>query len=88
MGKWAPGRTKDTIKNMTVKSYGDPGQIDARAAFYVFGSDVLGPMGHELVPFPSEEEARKFLQLHKGKGIKKFGDFDGKFLMNLHKGKF
>jgi copper chaperone NosL len=88
MEKWAPGRPKDTIKNMTVKSYSDPGQIDARSAFYVFGSDVLGPMGHELVPFSSEEEAQKFLQLHKGKGIKRFGDLDGKFIMKLHKGIF
>ena len=88
MEKWAPGRTVETIKSMTVESYPAADQIDGRTAFYVFGSDVLGPMGHELVPFSTEEEAEKFLQEHKGKGMKRFDDVNRKFLMNLHKGIF
>jgi nitrous oxide reductase accessory protein NosL len=31
----------------------------------VIGSDVLGPMGHELVPHDSSEEAREFMADHK-----------------------
>lgn len=88
MEKWAPGRTTDTITTITVESYPGADQIDGRIAFYIFGSDVLGPMGHELVPFSSEKEAQKFMQEHKGKGMKRFDDVDQKFLMNLHKGIF
>ena len=44
-------------------------RIDARKAFYVAGSDVLGPMGHEFVPLASKEDAADFLKDHKGKKV-------------------
>lgn len=49
-------------------------QVDAKAAWFVVGSDVLGPMGHELVPFAREAEAREFLRDHKGKRILRFAE--------------
>ena len=41
-------------------------------AFYVFGSDVIGPMGHELIPFKDEEKAAVFKRDHKGIKILRF----------------
>jgi copper chaperone NosL len=40
--------------------------IPAREAWFVSGSDILGPMGHELVPLASEGEARGFKRDHGG----------------------
>jgi nitrous oxide reductase accessory protein NosL len=48
--------------------------IDARSAWFVIGSDVLGPMGQELIPFAREEEARGFMQDHHGRTVLKFDD--------------
>ena len=48
--------------------------VDAKSAFFVIGSDVLGPMGHELLPFKDQESAQEFLEDHKGKSIIRFQD--------------
>jgi nitrous oxide reductase accessory protein NosL len=52
-----------------VTGYYDQKPIAASAAFFVKGSDVYGPMGHELVAFVSEEESQEFLQDHAGEEI-------------------
>jgi copper chaperone NosL len=44
-------------------------RIDAKKAFFVTGSDVLGPMGHEFVPLSNREDAAEFLKDHKGRRI-------------------
>ena len=48
--------------------------IDARDAFFVSGSNVMGPMGPELVPIGKESDAKTFLEDHAGKAILTFGD--------------
>ena len=48
--------------------------IDARRAFFISGSDVLGPMGGELIPVSLEAQAKTFLEDHKGKTLLKFGE--------------
>jgi nitrous oxide reductase accessory protein NosL len=48
--------------------------VEAKTAYYVIGSDVLGPMGHELLPFKDQESAQEFLEDHKGKSIIRFQD--------------
>lgn len=47
-------------------------QIDAKSAFYVVGSNVMGPMGNELIPFKDETSAKDFSKDHGGKKILKF----------------
>ena len=46
--------------------------IKAEDAFFVIGSDVYGPMGHELIPFASKAAAEEFLKDHKGRRIVQF----------------
>ncbi len=46
--------------------------IDGKTAYYVTGSDVIGPMGHEFVPLASEEAAHSFLKDHKGSTVFRF----------------
>ena len=48
--------------------------IEAKNAFFVIGSEVYGPMGHELIPFVSRSDAEAFKKDHKGKRILKFED--------------
>jgi copper chaperone NosL len=68
-GKYTPGKTADNIKTIFVTDYYEVELIEAKTAFYVMGSDVLGPMGHELLPFKDQESAQEFLEDHKGKSI-------------------
>jgi copper chaperone NosL len=73
-GKYHPGQTAVDITAVYVTDYYSLEMIDAKQAFYVAGSDVLGPMGNELIPVGREPEARTFLSDHKGKSLLKFGE--------------
>lgn len=57
--------------------------IDHDKAFYVLGSDVLGPMGHELIPFKSAERAKIFLIDHRGQKIIRFSQITPELLDKL-----
>ena len=48
--------------------------VDALTAWYVSGSDVLGPMGPEFIPFGEEGAAREFLRDHRGTGLHRFAE--------------
>ncbi|RXJ69692.1 hypothetical protein CRV08_03025 [Halarcobacter ebronensis] len=64
--------SKDLISKILVTDYYSQNAIDATKAFYVIGSDVYGPMGHELIPFLNENDAKTFKKDHLGKKIVKF----------------
>ncbi len=61
--------------------------IDHDNAFYVIGSDVLGPMGHELIPFESLERAKIFKIDHHGQKIIRFKDITPELLDKMDKAK-
>lgn len=86
MKKWGQGRNAESIQSITVKEYYGLKQIDAHAAYYVVGSDTMGPMGHELIPFATLEEAETFMRDHKGKKIYRFSDIDMNVISPLKKG--
>ena len=70
--KYAPGHRPEEISGIYVTDFYNLERIDARKALYVFGSDVLGPMGHELIPLASQADANDFMKDHKGKKILPF----------------
>ena len=72
-GKYGAGKRAE-IADVYVKDYYSLASIDAKQAFYVIGSDVLGPMGKELVPFARRADADGFLHDHKGKKVVRFDD--------------
>lgn len=72
LAKYAPGHGKDEISGLQVTDFYNLQRIDARQAWFVTGSDVLGPMGHELVPLASRADAEDFLKEHKGRQIHHF----------------
>ena len=73
----------DKVVRAWVTEYYGLTLIDARSAFYVMGSDVYGPMGHELVPFASKAEAEEFMTDHKGKRLLRFEDINTVLLEGL-----
>ncbi len=81
--KFTRGKSADQIREIYVTDYYEVELIDARSAFYVIGSDVLGPMGHELLPFKDRESAQEFLQDHHGQTIVRFGEVTRKLVYSL-----
>lgn len=69
-----------------VRDYYTLKYIDGRKAFYVIGSDALGPMGNELIPFAEKSAAETFLKEHNGERIVKFEEVDLRLVMKLAKG--
>ncbi|MEE4241764.1 MAG: nitrous oxide reductase accessory protein NosL [Desulfopila sp.] len=60
--------------------------IDGKTAYYVTGSDVIGPMGHEFVPLASEEAAHSFLKDHKGEKIYRFEQISPEMVTEMRSG--
>jgi len=86
--RWAPGHRAENIELIGVTEYYELRRIDARQAWYVIGSDTLGPMGHELIPLESEGDAREFMQDHKGVRILRFDQVTDELLRKLDEGRF
>lgn len=61
-----------TVGEITVSDYYSLAPVDGRKAFYVVGSDVTGPMGHEFIPFATQGAAAAFSKDHQGKEILTF----------------
>lgn len=70
--QYAPKRNASDLAEIRVKDYYGLKLIDGRKAFYVLGSNVMGPMGKELVPFATEAAARDFLKDHRGQRVLAF----------------
>ena len=68
-----------------VRNYYTLDYIDGRTALYVLGSDVLGPMGDELIPFATRAEAENFMKDHHGKEIVRFDDISAGLIMEMKK---
>ncbi|MDO8843808.1 MAG: nitrous oxide reductase accessory protein NosL [Methylicorpusculum sp.] len=83
--KYTPGKSVDTIKDIYVTDYYEVELIEAKPAYYVIGSDVLGPMGHELLPFKDQESAQEFLEDHKGKTILRYEEVTPSIIESLDK---
>ncbi|MCB1777022.1 MAG: nitrous oxide reductase accessory protein NosL [Candidatus Competibacteraceae bacterium] len=86
--KYAPDHQIMDIAAIGVTEYYGVTRVDARAAWYVIGSDTLGPMGHELVPLATRTEAEEFLKDHQGQRMVRFDDVTLKLLENLDRGEF
>lgn len=63
---------ENEIVEVYVKDYYSLNWLEAQNAFFVTGSDVYGPMGHEFIPFSSKEAAASFTKDHHGKSILTF----------------
>ena len=81
--KYSPGKSIRDIAAIYVNEYYDMKPIDARKAFFVTGSDVYGPMGHELIPLKTKEDARTFTIDHRGKRVLRFEEVTPEVILKL-----
>ena len=88
LAKWAPGHDRAQIAAIGVTEYYGLERIPADTAWYVIGSDVLGPMGHELVPLETREDAEEFLRDHQGRRILRFDEVTPELPAALDAGDF
>ncbi|MEA2049799.1 MAG: nitrous oxide reductase accessory protein NosL [Campylobacterota bacterium] len=74
--KWGdyPIAKQKNITKILVTDYYSQRAIDGTKAYYVIRSDIYGPMGHELIPFESLNDAKTFKKDHYGKLIIEFKD--------------
>jgi len=66
--------TKNEFISIMVSDYYTLNAIDAKSAFYVYGSNVYGPMGNELIAFYSYQSANRFKSEHFAKKILRFNE--------------
>lgn len=57
--------------------------IPAQKAWYVYDSELYGPMGRELIPFLTEKAAKNFMADHGGERIVHFEEITPKMVMAL-----
>jgi nitrous oxide reductase accessory protein NosL len=86
--RFAKGHRAQDIARIGVTEYYEVKRIDARTAWYVIGSDVLGPMGHELIPLASRADAEEFMRDHGGKRILRFDEVKRDLPGKLDAGRF
>ena len=86
--RYAKGHSAQDIARIGVTEYYELKRIDARTAWYVIGSDVLGPMGHELIPLASRSDAEEFMRDHQGKRILRFEEVNADLPGKLDAGRF
>jgi len=65
--------SRQQITAVYVTEYYSTRLMQADALYFVVGSDVYGPMGHELIPVAGREAAMTFLRDHQGREILTFG---------------
>ncbi|MEA3277603.1 MAG: nitrous oxide reductase accessory protein NosL [Pseudomonadota bacterium] len=88
MPRWAPGHRAEDIAAIGVTEYYGLLRVGARDAYYVIGSDVLGPMGHELIPLETREDAEEFMRDHGGRRVLRFDEVTYDLLVALDDGRF
>jgi nitrous oxide reductase accessory protein NosL len=77
---YLPGGSRADVVRLLVTEYYSAKLLPVEAVVFVVGSDVLGPMGQELVPVEGEEKARTFRRDHGGT---KFLRYDGNGLVEV-----
>lgn len=65
-------KTLDDIVEIKVTDYKTYDAIDARRAYYVYGSNITSISGDDLVPFKNEHDAKAYAKNHNGQRIFRF----------------
>lgn len=82
MMKYAYARKLSSDK-FYVSDYYKLSKLEATKAFYVIGSNVYGPMGNELIPFATQEEAEIFSRDHNGQKVIAFDEITEAMVKSL-----
>ena len=66
---YRPGDKRKDLVGLYVTEYFTMERVLAQDVYFVAGSEVLGPMGHELVPVAGDDALARFLSKHGGKKV-------------------
>ncbi|MDW7774125.1 MAG: nitrous oxide reductase accessory protein NosL [Desulfobulbaceae bacterium] len=66
MDQYDPAHSKDDIAGIWVRDFNSGEWLEAKSAHFVIGSEVMGPMGRELIPFHRQSAAESFQREHGG----------------------
>lgn len=80
------GKALPAANRIWVKDYYSQKWLEGRAAFYVIGSDVTGPMGSEFIPFATRAGAEAFKADHHGQRVLAFADITPALVEELRGG--
>jgi len=73
----------DDFLNILVTDYYTLKSIDGKKAFYVYGSRIFGPMGKELIPFNTLNDAKAFMEDYGGKKVLRFDEITPDIIKSL-----
>lgn len=74
MEKYTKKKSRDDIAEIYVTEYYTLKIHKAADVLFIVGSDVLGPMGHELIPVKGEDAAKIFMIGHQGNKVFRFDE--------------
>jgi nitrous oxide reductase accessory protein NosL len=80
MMKYYFNNPKEKFTTILVSDFYTLKPLEAQKAYFVIGSNVYGPMGEELIPFKTKEDAEVFMQEHYGKKIIRFDEIKEDYL--------
>jgi copper chaperone NosL len=80
------GRAEAQVKAIWTKDYYTLQWLEARQAYFVVGSSVHGPMGHEFLPLASREAADTFMRDHQGREILTFDQITAERVQAMRSG--
>lgn len=87
-GKWfhIGVKSENDFKDIVVTDYLTMKPINAREAFFVYGSRAISPAGDDLVAIEKEVDAKNFAKMYNGKRVLKFKEISAS-LINLINGR-
>lgn len=80
MMKYYFNNPEEKFETILVSDFYTLKPLNAKQAYFVIGSNVYGPMGEELIPFKTKEDAEVFMQEHYGKKIIRFDEIKEDYL--------
>ena len=66
-------KSEKDIKNMYVQDYITGKIVEAKSAYYVFGSRLVGPKGDDLIPLATQDSLKIFQSRYGGTKVLRFG---------------
>ena len=75
-GRWfnVGVKSEKDFKDIIVTDYNSMKLVNAKDAYYIYGSRAISPAGDDLVAFETKEGAEAFSKSHSGKRIFKFNE--------------
>ena len=76
--------SQSDFTNILITDYKTSKIVDAKKAFFVYGSSKISPSGDDLVAFESKEDASNYLQKSNGKRIFSFSEVKNSLIRLLN----